>query len=177
MTCAGLLTSAHAAPGTALQPRAATTPATAPVRLADTGLAVAAPASVDLGSGPAGTTFTARLSPVTVTAGAGVSQWTATVGLSSGFRVTQSGQTWDLPDSRVEYSSGTATGGSVSLSLCLPGQAAGSQTLAQTRTAYRCTGVVSLTSWTVSWRPTLTVRTEATDPAGTYTGTLTHSVA
>ena len=63
------------------------------------------------------------------------------------------------------------------LSLCTAGQSAEAVTLVQTRTAFRCSGLLGLTASTVSWRPTLSVQTQPTDPAGTYTGTITHSVA
>lgn len=104
----------------------------------------------------------------------GVSSWTAQVTLTSAFLVSQGDQTWYLPNDRVSYLSGGPTAGTISLNLCTRGQL-GAQTLVQTRDAFRCQGMLGLTTSSVSWNPTLTIRTEATDPAGTYTDTITHT--
>lgn len=171
MACAALLTSAHAAPvGEARL---------APVALADSGLNISAPSGpVGLGSGAPGKTFSAQLGTVTVTAAAGVSAWTASVDLTSSFRVTQGDQSWELPDDRVSYLSGAGTlTNIVDLNLCEAGQLTTAVSLTQPRTAYSCRELVSLLSTTVSWNPTLRIETQGSDPAGTYTGTITHSVA
>lgn len=167
VTLGALATSAHA-----VAPQGV---AMAPIPSADSGLSISAPSGAALGAGPAGTDFSAQLGPVTVSAPAGVSQWTATVALTTAFGVTQGDQTWYLPGDRVHYRSGAATAGTAALALCTPGQLA-SQTLVQTRTAFRCQGLPGLTASSVSWRPTLTVDTGPTDPAGSFAGTITHSV-
>ena len=170
VTCAALLASAHAAPAGDAR--------IAPVDLADSGLSISAPSGpVGLGSGAPGTTFDAPLGDVTVTAAAGVSSWTATVTLASSFRVTQGDQSWVLPDDRVSYRSGAGSlTNIVGLNLCSTGLLDAPATLVQTRTAYSCQGLTGLLSTSVRWNPTLTIKTQPTDPAGTYTGTITHSV-
>lgn len=170
MTCAALLTSAHAAPAGDAR--------LAPVALADSGLSISAPSGpVDLGAGAPGSTFDAQLGEVTVTAAAGVLSWTATVTLSDAFSATQEDQTWDLPKSRVSYLSGPRTSVLGLLDSCGTLQS-GAQTLDQSRPVFGCSEpLVGDVSGSISWNPTLTIETEATDPTGTYTGTITHSVA
>ena len=170
MTCAALLTAAHAAPAGEAR--------LAPVTLADSGLSISAPSGpVGLGSGTPGSTFSAQLGTVTVTAAAGVSSWTATVTLTSSFRVTQGDQSWVLPNDRVSYYSGPRTSVLGLLDSCGTLQAA-PQTLDQSRPVFRCSKpLVGDVSGSIGWNPTMTIKTEPTDPAGTYTGTITHSVA
>lgn len=169
MTCLVVLTPAHA-PATAAPPRLA------PVTLAD-GLSVSTPSSASLGSGNAGTTLTGQLGTVSVSA-SGTLGWTASVSISSPFTVTQDGQSATFPADRVRYWSGPATdtGGGIGLS-CTPGQptAVLAQSLDLSRTAFACTlGVIGSSS--ASWAPSLVIQTQAGDIAGTYTGTITHSV-
>lgn len=163
-----VLTSGHAAPAT--QPRLA------PVRLA-TGLSISAPSSASLGSGTAGSTLSGRLGTVSVSA-TGTLGWVASVSISSPFTVTQGDQSATFPADRIRYWSGpaTATSGGIGLT-CTPGQTTSplAQSLDFPRTAFGCTlGVVGSSS--ASWDPTLVVETEAGDFAGTYVGTVTHSV-
>ena len=171
VTCATLLSPTHAVPARAA-PRAE------PVRLADSGLSISVPSGpVSLGTGGAGTSFTASLGTVTVTAPVGATTWTASVALTSSFRVQQSGQEWVLPNDRVTYS---VTGLSSVLTALLGScSVTPSQTLVQTREVARCARPLVLggVAGSVSWSPRLTVQTQPTDPAGTYTGTITHSVA
>ncbi len=157
-------------------PSAAAAPRLAPIKLAD-GLSVSAPASASLGSGAAGSTLSGQLGTVSVAA-SGTLGWTASVSVSAPFTVTQSGQSATFPATRLRYWSGpaTATGGGLGLS-CTPGQLTSvlAQTLAFTRTAFACTlGVIGSSS--ASWNPTLVVQSQSGDFAGTYTGTITHSV-
>ena len=150
------------------------------VRLAAGGLQVSAPASASLGSGSAGQTISGQLGPVTVSASSAVlAGWSATVSLTGGFTVNQSGQSWTFPASRVRYWSGPATALSgIGLNVCLPAQpaAVNAQTLTGTRTAYSCGAIASLSS-SLTWNPTVVVTTQGSDPAGTYSGTITHSVS
>lgn len=171
VACTAVLTSAHVVP-------ARGGPQLAPVPLETPGLSISAPSGpVSLGAGAPGDSLSAQLGTVTVTAASGVSAWTATATLTSSFRVTQGDQTWVLPNDRVGYLSGPGTLTNLLGSLCTAGQLATPQTLAQTRTAYSCAGITGLFTTTVRWNPTLTIRTQPTDPAGTYSGTVTHSVA
>ena len=172
MGCTALLVSGHAAVPTG-------DPSLAPIALADRGLAISAPNSpVALGSGSPGSAFRGQLGTVTVTAPAGMSSWTASVTLTSSFRVAQGGKTWVLPNDRVSYLSGTGSlTNIVGLNLCAAGQVATPVSLVDTRMAYSCAGLTGLLTTSVRWNPTLTIQTQPTDPAGTYTGTITHSVA
>jgi len=80
---------------------------------------------------------------------------------------------------RVSYWSGppTDTRG-LALNACTPGQALAAQaeTLDQTRTAFRCTGTSLLAGTSLSWNPTIAISLPDTAVAGSYTGTITHSV-
>lgn len=156
------------------------TPVPAAHGLTPSALSITAPGSSDLGSVGPGQTIAAQLGAVTVGADAAiVGGWTATVSLSGQFTVTQPGQSWTFPSSRVRYWSGPATASSgLGLTVCVPGQATSltAQTLTSTRTAYSCGALLSLSS-SLTWRPTIVVSTQAGDPAGTYAGTITHSVS
>jgi len=150
--------------------------ATAPVQA----LSITAPGSTNLGSAQAGQTVSKQLGPVTVSSDGGlVLGWTATVTLSGQFTVTQAGRTATFPASRVKYWSGPATASTgIGAGLCLPGQAGLVDAVALTasRTAYACGSLIS-TSSSLTWNPTLVVTTLGSDPSGTYSGTITHSVA
>jgi hypothetical protein len=127
-----------------------------------------------------GQTITAQLGAVTVSSSVALaSGWTATVSLSGQFTVTQAGQSATFPAARAKYSSGAATGSSgITAGVCLPGQATTLLAVALTsaRTAYSCGAIVALSS-SLTWNPTLVVTTQGSDPVGTYTGTITHSVS
>ena len=143
-------------------------------------LSITAPGSTDLGTVATGGTLTTQLGPVTVSSSAALATgWVATVSLSGQFTVTQAGQSATFPAARVRYWSGssTATTG-ITAGVCLPGQATSglSVTLASARTAYTC-GAILATSSSLTWNPTLVITTQSSDPAGTYSGTITHSVA
>ncbi len=143
-------------------------------------LSITAPGSTNLGSATAGQTITTQLGSVTVSSNASLlSGWTATVTLSGQFTVTQSGQSATFPATRVRYWSGAATATSgITAGICLPGQATSglAVTLASARTAYSC-GAIIASSSSLTWNPTLVVTTQGSDPVGTYSGTITHSVA
>ena len=143
-------------------------------------LSITAPGSTNLGSVGGGQTLTAQLGSVTVSSNAAVALgWSATVTLSGQFTVTQGAQSATLPATRVRYWSGSATASSgIGATICLPGQPTSgtSVALTSTRTAYSCGALIS-TSSSLTWNPTLVITTQASDPAGTYTGTITHSVS
>ena len=143
-------------------------------------LAITAPGSTDLGTVATGGTLTAQLGPVTVSSNAALALgWTATVTLSGPFTVTQAGQSATFPAARVRYWSGLATATTgIAAGICFAGQATSGLAVALTagRTAYAC-GAILATSSSLTWNPTLVLTTQSTDPAGTYTGTITHSVA
>ena len=143
-------------------------------------LSITAPGPTDLGTTQSGGTLTTQLGAVTVSSNVAVATgWVATVSLSGAFTVTQAGRTATFPAARVEYWSGVATALSgIAVGLCTPGQATAlaAQSLASPRTAYLCPAIVALSS-SLTWRPTLVVTTQGSDPVGTYSGTITHSVA
>jgi hypothetical protein len=96
--------------------------------------------------------------------------WTATV--SSTDFITGSGTgNQDIPAANVSYSPGlaTASSGIVTVLAGLGGA------LGSAKTAF--TASLESGSTSVSWNPTVTVTLPATIVAGTYTGTITHSVA
>ena len=158
-----------------------------PARAADTdttftltagSLAISAPASKDLGSGSTGGgTLSAQLGTVTVTdtRGALLGTWTASV-TSTDFTTGGGTANETIADDEVTYWSGASTASS-GTAVFLPGQplAANAQALGASRTAFSASAIVGNNS--VSWNPTLTVNVPATAVAGTYTGTITHSVA
>ncbi|HEV3169253.1 MAG TPA: hypothetical protein VGZ32_02895 [Actinocrinis sp.] len=143
-----------------------------------TGLAITVPASAALGTGAPGSTITAHLGSVQVTDSRAVNPaaWTASV-TSTDF--TNAAVTADtIPATDVNYWSGptTATAGSGTFT---PGQplSGGQAPLNNTTplTAMSLTGGAGSNS--ASWNPTLVVNVPAAAVAGTYSGTVTHSVA
>jgi hypothetical protein len=142
-----------------------------------TGLAITVPGSVGLGTGNPGSSITQHLGTVQVSDARAVNPaaWTASV-TSTDF--TNTAITADtIPVADVNYWSGptTATFGSGTFT---PGQATtGVQApLSGTAlTAMALTGGAGSNS--ASWNPTLVVAVPATAVAGTYSGTVTHSVA
>ena len=141
--------------------------------LAQAALAITVPSSVSLGSVPSGTTtLSNRLGPVTVTASGLVApSFIATV--SSTEFTNGSGQTF--PNSSISYWSGPATAALVQNPT--PGQltAGDKQDLSVSRTAFRSSGLAL--SITTTWNPTIVVAIPPAAVAGTYSGTITHSVA
>jgi len=141
--------------------------------VAQAALAISVPASVNLGSVPSGTTsLSGQLGPVTVTASGLVApSFVATVS-STGF-TNGTGQT--IPNSSISYWSGPAT--TAALQNTTPGQltAANKQDLSVSRTAFRSSGLAL--SITTIWNPTIVVAIPPAAVAGTYSGTITHSVA
>lgn len=141
--------------------------------LAQAALAISVPPAANLGSVPAGTSsLSNQLGPVTVTASGLVApSFTATVS-SSGF-TNGGGQT--IPNSSISYWSGPAT--AALLQNATPGQlnAGNAINLSVSRTAFRSTGLAL--SITTTWNPTVVVAIPAAAVAGTYSGTITHSVA
>lgn len=96
--------------------------------------------------------------------------WTVSVGGSAFV-----GQSGTIPATNVSYASGPAT--SDTTGLAVPGQATAllAQPLSSTVTAF--TGAFGLANGTVSWNPTIVIQPPAGTPAGSYSGTITHSIA
>lgn len=147
-----------------------------------TGLAISAPTSKALGSANLdATSVAAALGTVRVddTRAGLLSSWTATASSSDFiYDADESDLTTDdrnvISNSAVNYDPGALpTGSSLVLTVPVPGT---SGSLASPRTAF---AVVSVTgsNW-VEWNPTVTVALPASGKvAGTYTGTIIHSVS
>lgn len=135
-------------------------------------LAITAPDALDLGTAAPGGTVTNQLESVTVvdSRGLAAATWTATVAATD---FTVAGNT--IVNDNATYWSGPSTASDPTTGFT-PGQATAANAVAldQTRTAFSFSGSGGNT---VTWAPTLSVTIPLTAVAGTYTGTLTHSVA
>ena len=136
-------------------------------------LNISQPSTANLGTAAAGTlTLSGQLGAVTVTDGRGnlVAQWTATVS-STSFTTGVGGTYETVPTSSIAYSAGlpTATTG---LGTFTPGVLAN---LSSSGTAFSLAAGTGNNS--ASWNPTVTFVLSPSQVAGTYTGTITHSVA
>ncbi|MGK5743183.1 hypothetical protein [Micromonospora sp. URMC 103] len=149
------------------------------VRLAKTvGVDIIVSPSVNLGSGFAGGTLTGQLGPVEVRDSRGPvnpNTWVATVSATA-FVTGAGGAQRTIPNSRISYWSGPvtrSTGGGV----LVPGQPTAAQavTLDVTRQAFRKTAGNGNNM--VFWMPTIRIAIPTGIVAGTYRGTITHSVA
>ena len=161
---------------------AATTPAladggtTATFALTGGSLAITVPAStVALNTGTVNTgaaSASAQLGSVTVadTRGALVNSWTATVS-STAFTTGTATTNETVAVNQIAYSSGAFTAHS-GLGVFVPGLLVNG-TLPGTAGSY--TGAAGNSS--TAWNPTLTFTLLSSQVAGTYTGTVTHSVA
>ncbi|MFI6850116.1 hypothetical protein OG535_00340 [Kitasatospora sp. NBC_00085] len=140
-------------------------------------LAITVPGSAGLGSGLPGNSVSGQLGNVTVTDTRALltAAWTASV-TSTSFTTGAGTPSETIPTSAVSYWSGTATSTS-GQGTFTPGQATAgqAQTLNTSRTAYTLTSGVGNNSAT--WNPTLVVAIPAGAVNGTYTATVTHSVA
>ena len=146
-------------------------------------LSISVPSSASLGSQTTGaSSISGSLGSVTVTTvgGAGLvgnGQWTATV-VSTAFTTGAGSASETIGAGSVSYRSGPVTGTTVlAANLCTPGQLASSVSIGTTQTAMSCGTVPLLTSTSVTWQPTITISLPVSAVAGTYTGTITHSVA
>ncbi|MEQ4716039.1 hypothetical protein [Nonomuraea sp. B19D2] len=146
---------------------------------AEGGLAVTLPTSaVNLGTGNSGGHISAQLGAITVSdqRAALNATWTATVVAGSGGFTTGAGTSPEtIPNDEVYYWSGqaTATTGTGNFVAGQP-TAADDQTLDTTRISYSKTSGSGDNSCT--WNPTLEIHVPDDAVAGTYTGTVHHSV-
>jgi hypothetical protein len=140
-------------------------------------LAISVPSSTSLGSAAPSGSISAQLGTVQVTDARFITSdaWTATVSATS---FTTGGGTGPetIATTSVKYWSGNFTS-KTGLGTFTPGQltASNAVVLSASRTAFTHT-FGNLTS-TASWTPTLVIAVPATAVAGTYSGTVTHSVA
>jgi hypothetical protein len=140
-------------------------------------LAITVPSAASLPSVAPGSTTSAQLGTVTVTdnRGTGNASWTATVSATT---LTTGGRTAaeTIPLSQITYWSGPATV-TTGTGTFAPGQAsaAAAVNLTVSRTAFSLVTGSSVNS--VSWNPTVSVAVPPSAIGGTYTATITHSVA
>ena len=140
-------------------------------------LTVSDPADKSLGSVATGTaSLSTTLGATTVTdnRGALLGTWTATVSATD-FTTGTATADETIAKSQVDYYSGPATAFS-GTAVLVPGQLAVllKEDLGAARTAFSATGVVGNNSAT--WVPTVVVNIPSDAVAGTYSGTITHSV-
>ena len=143
---------------------------------AEDGLSIAVPATANIGSANPGETASGQIGPVTVTdeRAALNANWTASV-IATDFTTGGGSPAETIPNINVLYWSGpaTATAGNGTFT---PGQVAPAeaQIINVPRTAFSHTGGSGDNSAT--WNPTLVVNIPESAVAGTYTGTVTHTV-
>lgn len=142
------------------------------------GLSISAPGPKNLGSAATNSaTLSAQLGTVTVTdeRGALDGAWTASVSATD-FTTGLATANETIAKANVSYWSGTATASSGTL-VAVPGQllAGNAVALSVSRTAFLATGILG--NNTLSFNPTVVVAIPAASVVGTYTGTVTHSVA
>ncbi|HVF04206.1 MAG TPA: hypothetical protein VNA20_05145 [Frankiaceae bacterium] len=140
-------------------------------------LTVSDPANKSLGSVDTGTaSISSTLGNTTVTDGRGalLGSWTATVS-STDFTTGTATAEETIAKGQVDYYSGVATA-STGTAVRVPGQATAlnKEALGASRTAFSATGVVG--NNTATWVPTVVVNIPSGAVAGTYSGTITHSV-
>lgn len=177
LTAMATVTAAVAIVGPANAATSGGTSTTFTVAASGTGLAITVPASAALGTGGPGATITSLLGAVQVTDSRAVdpAAWTASV-TSTDFTIPSTTDT--VPAGDVAYWSGptTATTGSGTFT---PGQPTAANRTALSNatplTAMSLSGGSGSNSAT--WDPTLVVSVPTAAVAGTYSGTVTHSVA
>jgi hypothetical protein len=137
------------------------------------GLTVNAPGSASLGSVASGAaSISGQIGPITVTDERATlnGSWTATV-IGTDFTTGAATGPETIPDINLTYSPGSATA-TTGEGTFTPGPGG---IINVPRTAF--TGADLVGNNTATWNPTLTVTIPAATVAGTYTGTVTHSVA
>ena len=136
---------------------------------------ITVPASASMGTVQAGNTSTVQLGSMRVTS-SGNRNWTATVSATS-FRTGGGSPSETISPVNLRYWSGPVVTKS-GPGTFTPGQPTGnvSVSLDTSRTAFSYGTSVTVAS-SVTWRPTLRVSVPVTAVTGTYTGTVTHSVA
>jgi hypothetical protein len=144
------------------------------------GLAVSAPASQALGSVATGATSTAavQLGATTVTDGRGalLGTWTTSV-TSTDYKT--GGLTADetIAKGNADYWSGPSIAPTSGTGVRVPGQASAllKTALDASKTAFLATGVIG--NNVTTWNPTVNVNIPSASVAGSYSGTIAHSVA
>ncbi len=182
-SAAALTVGLAAAPAAAVT---ATADTTVTFLLAAGTLDISAPASVTIGttdgtSQPPGTLIIGQMGDVTVTdtRASADATWTASVS-STDFCIggcvlgTPASQT--VPATAVDYWSGVATAGPTGNGTFAEGQTLSTDAVAISTSPVAFSHVGGTGNNSVSWNPTLEIQTALANQAGTYTGTVTHSV-
>jgi hypothetical protein len=138
---------------------------------------VSDPADKALGTVATGTaSVSSTLGNTTVTDNRGslLGTWTSSVA-STDFTTGTATAEETIGKAQVDYYSGPATAFS-GVAVLVPGQAllVNAQDMSVSRTAFSATGVVGNNSAT--WVPTVVVNIPSDSVAGTYSGTITHSI-
>lgn len=158
----------------------------APAQAADTtvtftiqggALTISAPASINLGDSASDTALQGTIGPVTVTdlRGTLLGSWTASV-TSTDFTTGGGTANETIPKAGAAYASGAATA-TDGVGTFVPGQLTVLLAAPLTDQVTAFTGAALVGNNTVTWNPTLRVTIPNSAVAGTYTGTVTHSVA
>jgi hypothetical protein len=156
--------------------QAATGPTTTTFGVTGGSLSITAPATATLASASLGAgSVSGQLGTVTVSdqRGALLGSWTASV-ISTAFTTGGGSSNETIPATDVGYNPGVVTA-STGTGLPVPGVLTALGNISTSQTAFVETAELGPTS--VSWNPTVTVTLPPTTVAGTYTGTITHSVA
>jgi hypothetical protein len=147
--------------------------------LAAGGLDITVPSAAALPDGTPGASITGSLGTVTAadSRAALVGSWTVTA-TATNFTTGGATAAETIPVGSVSYWSGPATG-QTGLGVVIPGQplAANAVALSTTPGVTAFSKLVGAGSNSASWNPTLVVTVPASAVAGTYTGTVTHSIA
>ncbi len=140
-------------------------------------LSVSAPASGALGTGSPGATASAALGSVTVNDARAslLGTWTTSV-IGSAFTTGGGTSAETIPASAVTYASGPATA-TTGLGVFVPGQLTTLLAVPIDSSQVAFVRAASVGNSTATWSPTVIVNVPAAAVAGTYTGTITHSVA
>jgi len=143
------------------------------------GLSISVPSTVSFGSFAAGArTITAHLGTVTVTTSSTLvhdASWIATVSTTA-FKTGGGTAPETVAAAAVTYLSGAATAQSgLAVAACTLGQLT-AVSLSSALTAFSCSGISLSTSTSLSWNPQVSISIGAGNVAGTYSGTITHSV-
>jgi hypothetical protein len=165
------------APIAAQAATASSGPTTTTFSVSGGSLNITAPASASLGTAAIGAAnVSGSLGTVTVTdqrASLSLASWTASA-TSSAFTTGQASPNETIPATDVGYNPGVQTN-QTGIGVFAPGVLTALTNISTPQTAYTAVAEVGATS--VSWNPTITVTLPSSVVAGTYTGTITHSVA
>jgi hypothetical protein len=140
-------------------------------------LNISTPDSANLGTAAIGAAnVSGSLGTVTITdqrASLSLASWTASA-TSSAFTTGAASTNETIPATAVGYNPGAQTN-QTGIGVFAPGLLTALTNISTPQTAYTAVAEVGVTS--VSWNPTITVTLPSSVVAGTYTGTITHSVA